>query len=236
MTIKEVIFYGATGAGHRHRRVQQIHASPSQLCSPDPHNATAPSLFINFPNITHWQVDFPTLVVRIPNDTIKNEVIRYCPRLRSVSLRSKGTFATEMLVHVFENLHDLIIFSKDLTSDVAMAILVHQKTLAGIHVVDHWKHGSKEANGTTEPGLICSSSWIVQMLPQICSNLRSLKIPGHEMDIAEVEKANWSCDKLERLHIKVRGLNSKDQINQVLHMWLSGKNKRKRKNSDGLAQ
>ena len=54
------------------------------------------------------------------------------------------------------------------------------------------------------------------------------------MDIAEIEKAGWSCDKLETLHIKIRGLGSMDQIDQVLQMWLSGKNKRKRKDSNDL--
>jgi hypothetical protein len=78
--------------------------------------------------------------------------------------------------------------------------------------------GSNEALTITTP---CSTArWAIQMMARLCIKLRILKLPSHEMDMDDIEKGDWVYRDLKTPYIRIRGLDSKDKIDQTLLLRL----------------
>ncbi|KAF9993934.1 hypothetical protein BGZ80_000454 [Entomortierella chlamydospora] len=68
-----------------------------------------------------------------------------------------------------------------------------------------------------------TTRWAIQMLPRLCAKLRIFSMTLHEMDMDDVEKGEWMCGELTTLNIRIRGLDTKNKINQVIQLWLQSK-------------
>jgi hypothetical protein len=142
-----------------------------------------------------------------------------------------------MLVQVFCNLTTIAILNEELSSDMIMAVLNHQETLNTISTfIPHEGFYESETVSEVKSNQLDTSGWITQSIPRRCPRLNALEFPLFEMDMDDIEMADWGCHDLVVLRIRVRGLDTKEKIDQAIQLWKQGRIAIKKQVNDEQAE
>ncbi|KAG0220516.1 hypothetical protein BGX31_010924, partial [Mortierella sp. GBA43] len=159
--------------------------------------------------------------LEIPIEEFRGQVAKYCPSIKYLTACTRPPMTITMLTHVFSNLTKISVNNRYLSTEVAMAILHHQETLTYvatyIHNRDDFLNSEKVpdvARSRTE-----ATGWVIQSILQFCTQLSSFQLPFYEMSMDDINKARWNCHNLERLYIRIQGLNTKEKINRAIQLW-----------------
>ncbi|KAF9364672.1 hypothetical protein BGX34_000773 [Mortierella sp. NVP85] len=225
--------YDKSGAQcYRHTGITYLKAPVEQVFKMDSQSENAPSLFVHFPNLKTWQTWSSSESIAVSAQDLRKEVGQCCSMLTALWTSTSAPTTIGMLTEAFDDLTSICISNKQLSAEMAMAILNHRETLIyiltfipcdgfyGLEVVPE-----AESNHT--------SGWIVQSLPRHCTRLRSLKLVSFEMHMDDIEKAKWGCHDLEGLHIRIRDLNTKEKINRAIRLWKEERIAIKKNQSNG---
>ncbi|KAG0201997.1 hypothetical protein BGX31_003683, partial [Mortierella sp. GBA43] len=213
--------HGKSGANcYQHHRMNQLTATVKQVLRPDT-NQDAPSLLVHFPGLRAWHMcDTAADSVGVPIDEIRDEVNKCCSSLKLLWAELPASMATEMLVQVFDGLSGLCCWSREISAELVMAIIRHRDTLTQFFTFtdrdDFYTSDSVPDIKETPPE---AAGWIIQSIPQNCPRLTTLMLHTYEMNMDDIEKATWSCHKLEILYIRIHALDTKEKINRAIKLW-----------------
>ncbi|KAF9114072.1 hypothetical protein BGX27_000203 [Mortierella sp. AM989] len=116
----------------------------------------------------------------------------------------------ELLTHGPQNLSGIFFPHGCITEEMIQAILSLQQTIEGVSDIPP-RDNFFDTLGIQEVGnSFQESSELIQHLQFLL----------HEMDMDEVEPANWGCSTLESLYIKIRGLDTAEKINRAIQLWI----------------
>ncbi|KAF9434952.1 hypothetical protein BGZ76_007148 [Entomortierella beljakovae] len=206
---------------YQHPTLSCLVSPIKQVFKPDPEFPNAPSLFAHFPNLEEWK----TWVAHssqpdVSIETIKAETTRYCPLLKTIFTELISNYTVQLLVSGFEKLKGVCILHKHMSTEVIMAILSHHETLECVMTYTLF-HKFYEYEGVLPVDAhFQTHGWVVQTLLRLCPRLTTFEFPLYEMDMDDIEKGEWICDGLEELHIRIRGLDTKDAISRALQLWV----------------
>ncbi|KAF9364670.1 hypothetical protein BGX34_000771 [Mortierella sp. NVP85] len=219
---------------HRHTRVFELTAPLEQVFRPNQSSQNGPSLLAHFPNLVSWctwdsQITGP---IDIPTKEIQEDIAKHCRSMRMVSLETRVSVGISILTQAFKGLTSIRILTNHLSAEMVMAISDHRETLEYIlsFVNSDNIHDSEEI---PEVESISTGGWIIQSLPRHCNRLQKLQLSSYEMDMDDIERADWGCRNLEELYIRVRGLDTKEKINRAIQLWREGVVATKKKQVNG---
>ncbi|KAF9925688.1 hypothetical protein BGZ65_007616, partial [Modicella reniformis] len=215
------------GANHyQHHGVTDLVAPVKQVFRMDNKSENAPSLLVHFPNLKSWHLWNSPNTLEVSVKELRDEVTRCCPLLKTLLTTSDTEMSVNLLVKGFNSLKSICVLNEHLSAEVILAILNHQDTLIHVFTFDSDNILGIESNHLQAPG------WIIQSLPRSCTRLKMLYFPLYEMNIDDIEDATWECYNLETLHIRVRGLNTKEKIDRAIQLWTEGRiaNRKKQTN------
>ncbi|KAF9356264.1 hypothetical protein BGX26_005486 [Mortierella sp. AD094] len=223
-----VLSLAGTTEIYQHPAVTSLASPIKQAFKPDPEFPDSPSLFTHFPNLEEWKTWIThTSHPEVSMQTIKAETTRCCPLLKSIYTELISTQTVELLIKGFEKLKGVCVLHKHISTEMIMAILAHHETLEFIMTYTSF-HRFYEYDGIPPvESHFQENGWVVQTMLRLCPRLTAFQFPLHEMDIDEIEEANWSCDNLEQLHIRIRGLDTNDMINRTFQLWVDWRNRKK---------
>ncbi|KAF8932052.1 hypothetical protein EDD21DRAFT_381719 [Dissophora ornata] len=216
---------------YQHPRVDSLVAPLNQVFHVDDNSPNAQPLLAHFPSLRTWNTfDYGELDVSTP--VFKEQATKYCPMLKSFYCPSPGPVVAQLVLHGFERLIELKVKYDHLTIDAIVAILTHHKSIWHLDTFLLQKNILESSDPNPVKDHLQGSGRIMQLIPRICNELITLSFPLHEMDMDEVEKGSWGCKYLMTLHVRVRGLDTKEKIEKAIMLWKTGRNVRKRKWSD----
>ncbi|KAF9362727.1 hypothetical protein BGX34_005616 [Mortierella sp. NVP85] len=210
---------------HQHRRLDRLIASIDQVFIPDASCKNAPSLLHHFPNLTQWETWQTSNAVR-DTEAITKDIRHCCPMIHTVHAREGALSLPSLLFYGFKNLTEITFQPKQLSPRLVLAILTHKNTLKT--VVTSVPNQSI-FQSTIVPILqadLAEDNWDILFLPSQCVRLRKLSLPLHEVQIHDIENVQWMCEDLEVLHIRIKGLRTREQVERTLELWSSGKKSR----------
>ncbi|KAG0299172.1 hypothetical protein BGZ98_010289 [Dissophora globulifera] len=210
---------------YQHSQVTVLIASLQQIFRTDPQVVDAESLLVHFPNLQTlhtWNVQG---VAVIPMRTLKEEIERHNPLLKSLLTPSPSSTVVEMLVQVFQQLRKVCVKYKNMTPEILMAILMHRVTITDVQTFCPSDNFYQQTTVPTVQDHLRGNSWMVQLVPQTCHSLRSLILPEHEMFMDEIERVEWRCSGLEELRVRISGLDTAGKINLTLQLWAARRKK-----------
>ncbi|KAG0364358.1 hypothetical protein BGX24_004646 [Mortierella sp. AD032] len=188
-------------------------------------NLYSPSLLLSYlPNLTHlctwqegWSYDYPT-------DKIKNALDRYCPHLTGFMISDRSNFTVpDFCTRIGRPVTQLVFNFETLTVEGVAAILSHKAILTNLEVFSRNNGFDAEAYEVAEvSNYFQESSLLLQSFPRECSLLDEFDIFLHEMDMDEVEQAEWVCKNLKTLRIRVKGLDTEEKIKKAIALWRKG--------------
>ncbi|KAF9980396.1 hypothetical protein BGZ65_005154 [Modicella reniformis] len=208
---------------YQHHGITDLVASSKQVFRMDNKSENPPSLLVHFPNLMSWHLWTSSNTLDVKIEELKDEVAICCPLLKTLLVGTTAGITVNLLVKAFNNLTSICVYNHYISAEVVMAIVKHQDTL--IHVstftfsnfFDSDNIPEVESNHLEVPG------WIIQLLPGSCTRLKSLRFPLYEMNINDIEEANWRCYNLESLYIRVHGVNTKEKIDRAMQLWTDGR-------------
>ncbi|KAF9980397.1 hypothetical protein BGZ65_005155 [Modicella reniformis] len=184
----------------------------------------APSLLVHFPNLKSWYFWNSSETLEVKIEELRDEVTRCCPLLKTILTTSVANITASVLVKAFNSLTSIHVLNEHLSAEVILAIINHQKTLIHVFTFDSFSNFYDSDNiPRVKSNHLQVPGWIIQSLPRRCTRLKTLYFPLYEMNIDDIEEATWECYSLERLHIRVHGLNTKKKIDRAIHLWTEGR-------------
>ncbi|KAF9099037.1 hypothetical protein BGX27_000672, partial [Mortierella sp. AM989] len=216
----------------QHQGLVLLVASTTQIFQTNTEAPNAPSLFAHFPNLVQWRVwNEPNAPLAVPVKEIKAEMKRCCRLLGSLFAETSGPIAVELVANGFNSLYRICVLQDQLSPQLILAVLYHQEHLMEICTFapsEDWdeKEDVPEIAQNQAPG------WAIQQIPQRCRHLYNLQLPFQEMDMDDGGMANWSCRFLSVLHIRIRGLDTKEKIKRAIQLWEEKKRKKKEKDRE----
>ncbi|KAG0367416.1 hypothetical protein BC939DRAFT_533288 [Gamsiella multidivaricata] len=207
----------------QHPSLSILTASITQVFNMCSNSHDAAPLLIHFPKLTSWKIRDTAPPAAVSMEAIKNGVNQYCPLLKTLYIETPSNTTRDLLSQAFTALTSVCFLYSTLSMEVIMAILSHQSSLKELraYAPSNTFYSSDEV-----PQLKAQfqgPSWVFQMLPRFCTQLDTFTFPEHEMDIGEVENANWGCMDLVVLCIRIRGLNTKETIDRAIQLWVDGR-------------
>jgi hypothetical protein len=214
-----------------HTRIRTLKSPIAQVFEPDStlsDEVTQPSLFRHFPKLEHWHTWSGSPRNEIPMSTVRQEMAQYCPLLTKFESEAEASKSTQLMVRAFPNgLTNITVVYSALSFNMVMAMITHLETLKHVR---NYSDESRFYDSDSPPELmdqIKDYGWGILMLPRLCPELRTISFPVHEVEVSEIEKARWVCNDLERLHIRIKGLESKETIDRTVQLWRDGRNEKK---------
>jgi hypothetical protein len=207
---------------YQHTGITDLVAPVDQVFWMNTQSKTLPSLLVHFPNLTGWQTWNTNSPIGDFTHYIRDEVAKHCPSLKRLFLETDAPTSIDLLTEVFHNVTAVCILAEHLSAETVMAILSHHDTLVTLTTftpVD----GFFESEAIPEVGKINTRKWIVLSPPQHCARLRTLSLHSFEVEMKDIEKVNWVCYDLESLHIRIRGLDTKEKIDRAIQLWKDGR-------------
>ncbi|KAG0270770.1 hypothetical protein BGZ95_001545 [Linnemannia exigua] len=185
----------------------------------------AHSLLSYFPSMTTLAAfSYTQGSLRPPATMVKEEISRYCPQLTGYYLEdSARTIVPTFLTDIVSDVEVVCFLYHHLSLKIINAILLHHSTLKNI------KHFNQQTNFDLEKdelGVVTDhfkeSGKHLQLIPRYCPALKEFDLPGHEMDMDEVELGTWVCKDLKTLRVRIKGLDTKEKILMAIALWRKG--------------
>ncbi|KAF8931693.1 hypothetical protein BGZ58_007472, partial [Dissophora ornata] len=207
-----------------HPRIKRLNASIKQVFKPDSKSPDAPSLLVHFPALQTWDLlNSPDLLTL---EAIKREVGRCCPMLTAVYTETPVHTTTQMLLHIFRHLTELCISHREMSPELILAIITHRKTLEHVRTALPYPGFYDQDEVPEVSNSLQDLNWMIQMIPQLCSSLKSIHFCQYELKMDEIDSTKWTCRHLTSLHIRIRDLDTKEEIDRAIRMWIDGCRKR----------
>jgi hypothetical protein len=224
------LFSGPSIDAFQHGGVVTLLAPIKQVFKPDPESEPSSlgfSLLVHFPNLTDWNCYNLPATLFVPVERIKSEVTRCCPYVTMIDTwKSPQHIVYDLVAHAFHGLEHVTFAYSQLSMDVIVALLCHKATLLRIFAFRGSNNSYTERdNVPSEVDHFQQSDRAVQLLPRCCPHLMFLEFEDHKMDMDIVEEETWACIGLQHLRARIRGLDTKDKIDQSLDLWKEGKQK-----------
>ncbi|KAG0288201.1 hypothetical protein BGZ96_007989 [Linnemannia gamsii] len=222
------LFSGPFIDAFQHKGVITLVAPIKQVFKPDPESELSSlgfSLLVHFLNLTEWHCyNLPTELFA-PIERIETEVTRCCPQLTMINTwMSPQPIIHSLVANAFHGLKRVIFEYSQLSMGVIVALLFHRATL--LQVFAFWNNQCSYTERDELPfegDHFQHSGRAVQLLPRCCPHLKFLEFEGHEMDMDMVEEEKWACRGLEKLRVRIRGLDTKEKIDWTLNLWKEGR-------------
>ncbi|KAG0371196.1 hypothetical protein BGZ54_008936, partial [Gamsiella multidivaricata] len=214
----------------QHTGVTTLVAPISQVFKPDPEsNSSSPgsSLLVHFPNLAYWHVYNRVTTLIVPIERIKAEVRMCCPKVTQIDTWiTPSPVLYDLVANVFRKLTIVRFAYKELSTDIITALLFHNATLFNISTFwNTQKYQTERDDFPREDDHFQSRGRALQLLPRCCSNLQTLALERHEMEMDHVEESEWACKQLQQLRVRIRGLDTKEKVNRALELWREGMEK-----------
>ncbi|KAG0218733.1 hypothetical protein B0O80DRAFT_458511 [Mortierella sp. GBAus27b] len=237
LTLVDTVLYEFT-ADSRYEHYERIIiiASLEQMFNPDPEVPDAPSLFIHFPFPNCWRITDSTSMghpimtaTRAGLDKIRRTLKADCPCLTSIVMDASGPMVAKVLAHGFNRLHEIRIHHEAMDGNVVAAILAHQDSLFKISTllpnldIFNANEPTPLDQDTENDRDSSDMTWMWQLIPRCCPYLMRIELPNYEMDMDEAEKTLWRCKTLITLRIRIRGLDTKQKIEEAIKLWVTGR-------------
>ncbi|KAF9987883.1 hypothetical protein BGZ65_001460 [Modicella reniformis] len=212
---------------YHHIGLTTLRTSLQQIFQSDPSKPNAPSsLLVHFPRLRTLRIHrAPSSIPSPPSppspQAMKAEIARCCPQLNRVAIGGTDATTTIMLLtQIFWSLTNITISREVVSLETVMGILVHQETLTSLTVFAPYSGYLEQDEVPTLKDYVSTPAWAIQLIPQTCSGLSTIMLSTVEMDMDDIEKIKWSCINLERLYIRIRGLDTKEKIDKAITMWV----------------
>ncbi|KAF9134231.1 hypothetical protein BGW39_007702 [Mortierella sp. 14UC] len=183
------------------------------------------SLLSYFPNLaTLSAFHYSRSSLEPPATTIKETISLYCPQLTGYYLEDHtGVIVSSFLTKIASNVAHVCFLYHHLSQEMLTSILLHRTTLTAL------KHFNQQTNFDLERDEVVvvtdhfkESSEHLQHIPRCCPALREFDLPGHEMNMDEVESGEWVCKNLKTLRVRIRDLDTREKILKVIALWRKG--------------
>ncbi|KAG0373721.1 hypothetical protein BGX24_011330 [Mortierella sp. AD032] len=221
LRLPQVALIGRLNRPFQHTGITLFSFGLKSIFHEDP---TRPSILSHFPNLTTlhtWQNASSKDMV--PSDRIKKELSTYCPHLTQYKLEDySGSITPEFLTNIATNITRITFEEDYMSPETVSAIVLHQSTLKK---VAHFYTLDFDYEKDLVPPVsskIKISEEMLQLIPRRCVQLERLNLHPYEMDIDVMEAAEWVCKDLKKLRIRVKGLDTKEQILRVIALWRAG--------------
>ncbi|KAI1308395.1 hypothetical protein EDD11_004324 [Mortierella claussenii] len=184
--------------------------------------ATTP-LFIHFPNLKAlelWSTESDG-GGSTPDD-IKTAVRTYCPGAQEVLMdRFARSEAPIVMTDRPGTLETIVVRYRYLDPSWFMSILDHKDYL---RTLEAYKPDlpSRVLVSSQVSQLVDNFSthgWLIHLVLSKCPLLETVSFPAHEMNMAWAEQFPWACKHLKRLHMRFRGLDTKELIMAAVRKW-----------------
>lgn len=213
---------------YQHPCLSHLTAPVQQVFRVDPNMPTAPTLLVHFPKLTHWTTWQPAPTDGVDAEVFNKEITKCCPLITSIHTREGVLPLAAMLVYGFKNLTEICISHKHLSDEIIMAMVRHQDTLVTVMTPPPANAGvSIDIFRSDQPpaaeDYLGAIGWAVQMIPRHCLKLKKLSFPTHAMCMEDIDMFPWVCEDLQVLHIRFKGLDTIESIDEALNTWIAQK-------------
>ncbi|KAK3827990.1 MAG: hypothetical protein J3Q66DRAFT_321575 [Benniella sp.] len=217
-------YNSSTAQYFQHTGLEEFTAPVEQVFTMDQSYHNTPSLFVHFPNLEKWHaLDSKGYVVDVPIKLIRDEIARHCPSLKTLYLETRPPVGISVLTQALQNLTAICILNEHLSAEMVMAILNHQETLIEVATFFDGNLLEMEVIPEVESHQLDTSGWIVQSLPRRCTRLKIFELILLEVDMDDIEMTDWGCHDLEELSIRIKGLDTKQEIDRTIQLWEEGR-------------
>ncbi|KAF9345881.1 hypothetical protein BGX26_002641, partial [Mortierella sp. AD094] len=235
LQVDVALFSRTTFDTFKHAGVTTLQAPVKQIFNPDPEFQPSPlgsSLLVHFPNLKTWNTYNLEATLIVPIERIKSEVKMCCPKLHKISTWiTRHAIVRDILANVGDNLTSVTFAYAEISEGVILALLLHKTTLSDISTITNRDENLTERDDIPPADdHFQASGRVLQLLPRCCPNLLVFVLECHEMDMDHVEEAKWICKKLQKLRVRIRGLDTKERVNKALQLWKDGRIKKNTKN------
>ncbi|KAF9910606.1 hypothetical protein EC991_006165 [Linnemannia zychae] len=193
-----------------------------------------PSILSHFPNLTTLHTWNGYSKEAVPSNRIKEELSRYCPHLVQFKLEdSSGGIITQFLTDIATNVTRITFEEDYMSSETVSSIVLHQATLKKVaHFYTlNFDYDKDEVPLVTDRGKV--SDEMLQAIPRSCAQLQRLNLHPFEFDMDVIECKEWACKDLRKLRMRVKGLDTKEQILRAIALWRAGCWRRRQKKAAG---
>jgi hypothetical protein len=146
--------------------------------------------------------------------------------IHTVRAREGALSLPNLLFYGFKNLAEITFQPNQLSPRLVLAILTHKNTLKTVETSVPNQSIFQSTIVPTLPAGLPEYNWDILFLPSQCVRLRKLSLPLHEVRIHDIENVQWMCEDLEVLHIRIKDLHTREQVERALELWSSGKKSR----------
>ncbi|KAF8925860.1 hypothetical protein BGZ58_000417 [Dissophora ornata] len=207
-----------------HPRIKRLYASIMQVLKPSSKSPDAPSLLIHFPALQTWNISesssWPTREVSA--EDIKREISQYCPKLTAIHTETPAYKTVFLLRFAFGHLKEVCISHEEVSPELIMTIITRRETLEHVQTTLPYPGFYDQDEVPEIDNSLQDPNWMIQMIPQLCSNLTSIHLYRYEINMDEVDRTNWTCSRLTSLRIRIQDLDTKEKIDRALRMWIDG--------------
>ncbi|KAF9103251.1 hypothetical protein BGX27_010665 [Mortierella sp. AM989] len=215
--------------------VTRLCASIRQVLEPHPGRSTQ-SLLVHFPGLKRWDASSSTLTLSDDAaESIYRDLRDYCPEIVSIGTYScSGPIVQKLIAAASNSLTDVRFNYEAITPGVIGSLLYHKSTLLGIGSydpsVDYWDYESDYVINLPDHFSSTGLGWMIQLIPMACFSLKILILPLHTMDMDVVERIPWICHGLRVLKIRVKDLDTEEDIEDVCEKWQFAQREKMRNN------
>ncbi|KAF9123105.1 hypothetical protein BGW39_009253 [Mortierella sp. 14UC] len=193
-----------------------------------------PSILSHFPNLTTLHTWNNYSKDTVPSARIKEELSRFCPHLTQFKLEdSSSGIITQFLTDIATNATRITFEENNMSPETVSAIVLHQATLKKVAHFYALNFNYEKDEVPPVSDRIKVSGEMLQLIPRSCAQLERLNLHPYEMDMDLMEAKEWACRDLRKLRIRVKGLDTKEQILRTIALWRAGCWRRWRKRSAG---
>ncbi|KAF9111593.1 hypothetical protein BGX27_004683 [Mortierella sp. AM989] len=185
-------------------------------------------ILAHFPNLVQWRTWHKTNTTP-PFALIKEQTSRWCPNLNQICLEITSSQAVvDMLDQAFDRLNFICLEHKKLTPETLQAVIRHREFLEVIMTFDPsiGFYSMEHVPGTMQ--YIMETDSAIQQMLRSCPRIKDFQLPEMEMDMNEAEKVEWACKNLEVFYVRIRGLETEEQITRVCRLWMEGKEQKRK--------
>ncbi|KAG0273117.1 hypothetical protein BGZ95_011056 [Linnemannia exigua] len=185
--------------------------------------ANGPPLLSYFPRLTAISIYSFDPSVAVPTTQIKEDLLRYCPDVTRYNVEdAAGAIISEFLLYVAHNITEFTYKYEHTSIEMVTGMLAHQNSLKSISQFHEQDLDFETETVASVSDPFRQSGIFLQLILRCCSQLRTLDLHSHEMDMDVVEMGEWTCQDLTTLRIRVKGLDTVDKILKAIALWRAG--------------
>ncbi|KAG0374020.1 hypothetical protein BGX24_010939 [Mortierella sp. AD032] len=211
---------GTATQSFQHTGVKALNSNLRSLFQPP---STGRSLLSYFPRLKVLSIFYFDTSLTIQSSQIKEVLLQYCPDVTHYRLEDHtGANISEFLLNIADNCTELMYNYKYTSLEMITGLLLHQPTLKTVQQI--LENGfDYEAETISLPSdHFGQSDRLAQLIPRGCSQLRTLNLHSHEMDMDAVEVGKWTCKDLRTLRVRIKDLDTKEKILRAIALWRKG--------------